>query len=137
MKNLLLFLLVIFGITSCSKDSLDQMPDPKNQPEKSEIKISVTYLHWTDQCDYSCGNSGEQSLSSIANANVVLYSGERSDSDVLSTPLMNIKTNTEGTALIENIEPATYTIYVDTPLGKKARIVTTQLHRRSYIDFSF
>jgi len=137
MKNLLLFLLVIFGITSCSKDSLDQLPDQTGQPKKSEIKVSVTYLHWTDQCDNSCGNSGGQSLSYIANANVELYPGERSDSDELSTPLMNIKTNAEGTAVIENLEPSTYTIYVDTPLGKKSRIVNTQLHRRSYIDFSF
>ncbi|MEP6793261.1 MAG: hypothetical protein ABJB16_02965 [Saprospiraceae bacterium] len=137
MKNLLLFCLAVFGMTSCSKDSLDQNTNAIVQPNKSEIMVSVTYLHWTDQCEFSCGNSGTETLSSIANAKVELYSGEQNETDALGTPLLNIKTNTEGAALIEYLEPAAYTVWVDTPLGKKSRTITTQLHRRSYIDFSF
>ncbi|MFZ1676390.1 MAG: hypothetical protein WAT91_03900 [Saprospiraceae bacterium] len=137
MKNLLLFCLAVFGMTSCSKDSLDQNIDALIRPNKSEIMVSVSYLHWTDQCEFRCGNTGGQTLSSIANAKVELYSGEQNSSDTIGTPLVNIKTNDDGAALIDDIEPASYTVWVDTPFGKKSRTISTQLHRRSYIDFSF
>jgi hypothetical protein len=137
MKNLLLFCLAVFGMTSCSKDSLDQNIDAVVQPNKSEIMVSVSYLHWTDQCEFSCGNTGGETLSVIANAKVELYSGEQNRSDALGIPLLNMKTNDDGAALIDDLEPSTYTVWVDTPFGKKSRTVTTQLHRRSNIDFSF
>ncbi|MEP6647244.1 MAG: hypothetical protein ABJC12_09140 [Saprospiraceae bacterium] len=137
MKNLLISIMVIFGLTSCSKDSFDQSIDQLIQPGKSEIKVSVSYLHWTDQCESSCSNIGVESLSFVANARVELYQGENSETDATTSPISNLKTGENGTVLLENIEPDTYTVWVDTPLGKKSRIVTTQLHKRSYIDFSF
>ncbi|MGB3078206.1 MAG: hypothetical protein WBB31_03940 [Saprospiraceae bacterium] len=137
MKNLLLFSLAVFGMTSCSKDSLDQTSDASIQPDKSEIMVSVTYLHWTDQCEFSCGNTGGETLTYIANAKVELYSGDHNETDASGTVIPAIKTNADGAALIENLEPAYYTVWVETPFGKKSRTVSTQLHRRSYIDFSF
>ncbi|MEO6131487.1 MAG: hypothetical protein ABIQ02_06540 [Saprospiraceae bacterium] len=137
MKNLLLFFLVAFGLTSCSKDSLDQSIDNLLQPGKSEIMVSTTYLNWTNQCETSCINTSGETLSFIANAKVDLYSGEQNESDIIGTPIMSIKTNDKGEALIVDVEPSSYTVIIDTPLGKKSRIITTQLHRRSYIDFSF
>lgn len=137
MKNLLLSILIILGITSCSKDSLDPGLDRIIQPSKSEIKISVNYLHWNDQCEFSSGNSGGETLSFIENAKVEVYAGEQKGSDAVGNPLLNMVTNPEGLAVVEDLEPGIYTIWVDTRLGKKSRTVTTQLHKRSYIDFSF
>ncbi len=98
--------------------------------------VSVSYLHWTDQCEFSSGSTGSETLSFIANAEVELYSGENR-SDAAGNPILNIRTNDDGAALIDDLQPSTYTVCVDTPFGKKSRTVTTQLHRRSNIDFSF
>ncbi len=137
MKNILILFLVVFGLTSCSKDSLDQNIDQLLLPGKSEIMVKVTYLTFADQFENSCGNKSVEVVSFMANAKVELYQGEQNESDALGIPMMNVTTDVEGSALMQDIEPAVYTVWVDTPLGKKSRTLTTQLHKRSYIDFSF
>jgi len=137
MKNILILFLVVFGLTSCSKDSLELSIDPFLKPDKSEIFVNIAYIRWSDQIESSCGNTSGEFVSFIANAKVDLYLGDQNESDALGTPLMNVRTDDGGSALLQDIDPAIYTVWVNTPLGKKSRTVTTQLHRRSYIDFSF
>ncbi len=138
MKNLLILLMVIFGLTSCSKDSLDLHTEIENLPEKSEIMVRVNYLSWTnDQCGSGCGNFNSEEVSFIINAKVNLYLGEDGHSDESGTPFMDMRTDNEGSALLKDIDPGTYTVRVETELGTKSRTLNTQLNRRSYIDFSF
>ena len=134
MKNLLI-LLTIIGLTSCSKDSLDFESLDLTAPEKSEIAISVTYLTWNDQCGDGCGDNGQRT-EYLANARLSLYEGEAStNSSRVAMDVLN--TDFNGYALFENLEPGKYTVMVETDLGVKSRILTTQLHRRAFIDFSF
>jgi hypothetical protein len=137
MKNITILVLVIFGITSCSKDSLDQNMDLLVKPVKSEIFINIASIQWADSGESGCNHSSSDHSSFIENAVVELYSGELDASDISGDPLINTKTDNAGTAVLKDLEPAMYTIYVETPLGTKTRTVTTQLHKRSYIDFSF
>jgi hypothetical protein len=136
MKNILLVSMVVLGLTSCSKDSLDQA-DQLVLPGKSEIMVRVSYLNWSNQCGTGCGSntSGDQAM--IANAVVALYKGEQNNSDAPGTSIMDARTDADGSALLKDIDPAVYTVWVETSMGKKSRTITTQLHRRSSIDFSF
>ena len=137
MKNILILSLVVFGLTSCSKDSLDQNIDSFVKPNKSEIMVQVSYLSWADQSENSCGNSNNQVITFMTHAKVELYAGNQEQSDAFGVPMMNVRTDMQGSALLKDIDPAVYTVSVDTPLGRKSRTLTTQLHNRSYIDFSF
>jgi hypothetical protein len=137
MKNLLILCLVIFGVTSCSKDSLDIQPDVQSGPELSEILVSVNYLEWTaDQCAPGCVLP-EEAVAIIQGANILLYEGQSGTSGVVGSPMIIARTDDAGKVLLEDLSPGQYTITVDTPIGQKSRTVTTQLHRRSFIDFSF
>ena len=137
MKNLAILILAIFGITSCSKDSLEYSFEKLQGPEKSEIMVRVSYLTWSDnQCESSCG-LGYEEVAFVANAEVSLFEGANSQSDKPVSPLLNVKTDTEGSALLEDLDPGTYTVIVESELGTKSRSLTTQLNKRSYIDFSF
>ena len=137
MKNLLLLILAILGLTSCSKDSLDLSFEPQG-PEKSEIMVRVSYLAWSDQeCELGCVTGNAQVVYFIADAKIDLYQGAEIENDAEVSPIIITRTDQEGSALLEDIEPSTYTIHVETILGSKSRTVTTQLNKRSNIDFSF
>lgn len=137
MKNLAILILAILGMTSCSKDSLEPSFESLQGPEKSEIMVRVSYLTWSDdQCESSCG-LGYEEVAFVANAEVSLYEGANIQSDISVTPVMNLRTDKEGSALLEDIDPGTYTVIVESALGTKSRSLTTQLNKRSYIDFSF
>ncbi len=138
MKNFLILVMALIGITSCSKDSFDPAVSLQNVPEKSEIMVGVTYLVWTgDQCTPGCSNSESQEVSYIANARITLYPGGDATSDASEQPIMELTTNSEGTSLIEDLQPGEYTVMVETELGQKTRSTITQLGKRSYVDFSF
>ena len=137
MKNIIMLSMFFFVLTSCSKDSLDPSTDSYDKPVKSEIMVRITYLTWMDAGENGCGNSGGQVVTTLANAMVELYDGNQSDSDALGTPILNTRTDHSGSALLRDIDPSTYTVSVDTPLGTKSRTITTTLHKRSFIDFSF
>ncbi len=136
MKNILLLSMVVLGLTSCSKDSLDQNLDQLNLPVKSAITVRVSILKWTNH-ESGCGNNSSQEVTLISNAKVDLYDREQNDTDAQGTSMMTTRTDNDGSANFSEIEPAVYTVWVETSMGKKSRTVTTQLHRRSYIDFSF
>jgi hypothetical protein len=138
MKNLLITSLIILGLTSCAKDSLDPVPDNLVYVEKSDIVVTVTYLTWSDlACDLSCNGSGSQYINYLANAKVDLYAGTNDTNDQLGNGRKYGLTNESGSVLFEALEPGKYTIVVDTPLGQKTRTIYTQLHRRSSLEFSF
>jgi len=137
MKKALLFTLVVLGLTSCSKDSLDSGIDSFNKPVKSEIMVQVTYLSWSNHSGGTCGNSGNEEVAYMTNVKVALYHGQQSTSDNMGIPIMNSITDSKGSALLKDIEPDVYTVSVETPLGIKSRTITSQLHKRSYVDFSF
>ncbi len=137
MKNILLISMGIFLLTSCSKDSFDIGPDTINSPERSEIKVRVSTLEWKNEsCELGCGATS-QYVTFISNAEILLYQGNIGTNDDTQTPLQSFYTDNDGGALIEDLEPGQYTVLVKTPIGNKHRLITTQLHRRSSIDFSF
>ena len=139
MKNLLITSLIILGLTSCAKDSLDPVTDNLVYVEKSEVAVTVTYLTWSDlSCDLTCDGSGSQYINYMANAKVDLYAGTTNTSnDVAGTGRRYGTTNESGSVLFEDLEPGQYTITVETPLGQKTRTIYTQLHRRTSMEFSF
>ena len=137
MKNLFILLLAIIGLTSCSKDSLEPLVDNELAPRASEIMVRATYLTFTDQCITECGGQNKDVVSFIEDAAVNLYAGESEGTDASLVPIIKMRTNADGAALLKDVEPGTYTVVVESALGTKSRIVTTQLHRRSFIDFSF
>ena len=137
MKNFFLLILAVLGLTSCSKDSLDPGLD-QSGPVKSEIMVKVSFLAWSDQeCEPGCGTTNSQVVNFIANAKVDLFEGADIDNDISISPVILIRTDQYGSALLEDIEPGTYTVRVETTLGSKSRTLTTQLNKRSNIDFSF
>ena len=137
MKNILLITMGIFLLTSCSKDSIDIGTEGINSPEKSEIKVRVSTLEWKNEsCELGCGATS-QYVTFISNAEVLLYEGSIGINDGSAAPLASFYTDNEGGILIEELEPGQYTVLVKTPVGNKHRFITTQLHRRSSIDFSF
>ena len=137
MKNLLFLALAIVGITSCSSDSFELSDDFIQGPEKSEINVVVSYLNWSDQCEGGCVGDPEQVVTFLSHVDVSLFLGNLTGTDNLSSPIQQLKTNKDGKALLKDLEPGEYTVVVETTLGTKSRTVTTQLKRRSYIDFSF
>ena len=137
MKNLAVLALVIFGLTSCSKDSFDVSFENLQAPEKSEIMVRVSYIDWSDeQCESSCG-IGSEEVAFIPNADVSLFYADNNQSDTSNPPMFNLRTDQDGVAVLRDIDPGTYRVTVDTEFGKKSRTLTTQLNKRSYIDFSF
>jgi len=139
MKNLLIITLMILGLTSCAKDSLDPVTDNLVSVEKSEVVVTVTYLTWSDlSCDLNCNGSGGQYINYMANAKVDLYVGTADPgNDVAGAGRKFGLTNERGSVLFEDLDPGQYTITVDTPLGQKIRRIYTQLHRRTAVEFSF
>ena len=138
MKNILIFFMIVGGLTSCSKDSLDVYPKDPTGPEQSEIMVRVSYLSWSgDQCEPGCGGTAHEDVSMIANAEVYLFKGEITSGDAEANPLMTLRTDVDGAALLQDLEPDTYTVTVVTVLGTKTRKLNTQLNKRSYIDFSY
>lgn len=138
MKNFLISAFLVLGISSCSKDSLDSVSPNLSSIEKSEIRVTVTYLTWSDpNCGFGCGDSGTQTVSFISNAKVDLYSGDLSMSDEGGSGIGFGTTDKDGTLLFQDLNPGQYTILVDTPYGQKTRTIYTQLNKRSSIEFSF
>lgn len=108
-----------------------------NRPEKSEIKVRVSTLEWKNESsELGCGATS-QYVTFISNAEVLLYAGNNHDADATQSPLQSFYTDTDGSTLLEDLEPGQYTVLVRTPLGDKYRLITTQLNRRTSIDFSF
>jgi hypothetical protein len=137
MKNLLFLAFALIGITSCSSDSFELTDDFLQNPEKSEINVVVSYLDWSDQCEGGCIGDPVQVVTFLANVPVTLFQGNITGNDNSLSPMLQLKTNKEGNALLENLDPGEYTVVVETVLGTKSRTITTQLNKRSYIDFSF
>ncbi|HUR30297.1 MAG TPA: hypothetical protein VMZ69_02630 [Saprospiraceae bacterium] len=137
MKNLFILLLAILGLTSCSKDSLEPLVDNELSPRQSEIMVRASYLTFTDQCITECGGQNKDIVTFIEDADVNLYAGENSATDASLIPILKMQTNSDGAAIIKDVEPGTYTVIIETELGTKSRTLTTQLHKRSFIDFSF
>ena len=137
MKNLFILLLAILGLTSCSKDSLEPLTDNGIAPRQSEIMVRASYLTFTDECITECGGQNKDKVLFIEDATVNLYAGEGAGNDASLIPLQKMRTNGDGAALLEDVEPGTYTVVIETDLGTKSRSLTTQLHKRAFIDFSF
>ena len=138
MKNILVSTLLVLGISSCSKDSLDSVPSNLASIEKSEIIVTVSYLTWSDlDCDLGCSGAGTQFVSFIENAKVDLYSGDLSGNDFAGSLKGFGMTDKQGSVLFEDIDPGQYTLVVDTPFGQKTRTIYTQQNKRSSIEFSF
>ncbi|HUR31132.1 MAG TPA: hypothetical protein VMZ69_06845 [Saprospiraceae bacterium] len=137
MKNLLFLAFALIGITSCSSDSFELKDDFLQGPEKSEIHVVVSYLDWSEQCEGGCIGDPVQVVTFLANSQVELFEGNFSANDNPSTPLLQLQTNKDGKALLENIEPGEYTVIVRTVMGTKSRTLITQLNKASFIDFSF
>jgi hypothetical protein len=137
MKNLFILLLAILGLTSCSKDSLEPLVNNEISPRQSEIMVRASYLTFTDQCITECGGQTKDVVTFIEGADVNLYAGENVVTDASLIPILKMQTNSEGAALIQDLDPGTYTVVIETELGTKSRTLTTQLHKRSFIDFSF
>jgi hypothetical protein len=138
MKKLLIFSLMAFGLSSCSKDSLDPATDNFSSIEKSEIIVTVTYLTWSDlECDLNCSGAGSQFISYIADAKVDVYDGDGSGNDQQGDGRKFGLTDKAGTILFKDLDPRQYTVRVDTPYGQKSRTIYTQLNKRSSIEFSF
>lgn len=138
MNKLLILCLLLAGLTSCSKDSFDQSPDPAARIEKSEILVTVSYLAYENgQCQQGCGGTATQVVSYLTNAHVEVYMGIPSDVDQASAPSFSGLTDLDGKAFFEQIEPGTYTIRVNTPFGEKSRTISAQEHRRAFVEFSF
>ena len=135
MKNILILCLVVFGLTSCSKDSFDQ--DQLVQPSKSEMFVNVSYISWENQGQNGCSSSGGEVVKLIVNATIDLYLGDQNTNDTPGTPVVTARTGASGYALIKDLDPALYTVVVSTSHGQKSRTITTELHKRSHIDFSF
>ena len=138
MKNLLIAFMLVSGLTSCTKDSLDTTSQEFSSITKSEILVTVTYLSWVDsQCEPGCGGSPSQVVNAMPNAKVEIFEGAATDTDQSAHPLLQARTDDKGKALIENLEPNQYTLVVTTSIGQKSRTIYTQLNKRSSIDFSF
>jgi hypothetical protein len=136
MKNLILASFIILGLTSCSKDSFELDNSEFQAPEKSEIMVRVSYLDYsTNTCEPGCVSQSPQMVVNIVNAKVDLYEGNQSDA--MNDPIVKVRTDDDGSALIKDLEPSTYTIIVDTEFGIKFKTLATQLGRRSFVDFSF
>jgi len=138
MKNLVILAFLILGITSCSKDSLDPVQEQNYSIAKSEILITVTNIDYTNngQCGNSCG-SNEQSIGYVSNATINVYVGDIQEGDQAVTPLAVGKTDGSGKWVVRELEPGQYTVTVQSAYGHKSRVLYTQLHRRSSIEFSF
>ena len=139
MKNLVILALLILGITSCSKDSLDPGQEQNYSIAKSEILITVTKINYNNsngQCGNSCG-SDEQSINYVNNATVSVYVGDIAEGDQTVTPIAQGRTDGNGKWLVRELEPGQYTVTVQSSFGDKSRVLYTQLHRRSSIEFSF
>ena len=138
MKNLLILFLLVVGITSCSKDTFDQSPDPAISIRKSEIAVTVSHLSYDNtQCQTGCGGSSGQSVAYTPNAQVSVYAGQANETDQLPALVHQGNTDQMGRVVFEELEPGPYTLKVSTPLGEKFRSVYTQLHKRANIEFSF
>ena len=95
----------------------------------------MTYLTWDDQCGEGCGDTGER-IAFLANARLSLYQGEIT-SNGSRLAIEELRSDINGFGLFEDLAPGKYTVMVESDLGVKSRILTTQIHRRAYIDFSF
>lgn len=138
MKNILIFFMIAGGLTSCSKHSFDIYNDVPSGPEQSEIMVRVSYLSWSgDQCEPGCGGTSYEDASVVANASVYLFTGGNALNDVQTTLALTASTNEKGEVLLADLPPDTYTVTVTTAVGTKTRILTTQMHKRTYIDFSY
>lgn len=135
MKNLLILCLVVVGVTSCSKDSFDLDLSTDNNPSLSEIVVRVSYLEWASECAPGCVTP-EQVVTMMPNAGVSLFKAE-AGSDQWTVLEHTVFTNSDGKAVIGDLEAADYKVQVETPLGTKERVITTQINKRSFIDFSF
>ncbi len=132
-----MLVILLLGITSCSKDSLDPGQEQNYSVVKSEILITATYIVYNNgQCNNSCG-SGDQTIGYVPNANVSVYAGEIKDKDQAPTALITGRTDSTGKWLVKDLEPGLYTVFVQSNYGNKSRVLYTQLNKRSFIEFSF
>lgn len=137
MKNLVILVFLILGITSCSKDSLDPVQEQNYSIVKSEILVTATYIVYNNgQCNNSCG-SNEQTIAYATNAQVSVYAGEVKEKDQAPTPIQEGRTDSSGKLLLKDLEPGLYSVFIHSTYGDKSRVLYTQLNKRSYIEFSF
>jgi hypothetical protein len=137
MKNLLMLVFLILGITSCSKDSLDPAQEQNLSIVKSEILVTASYIVYNQgQCGNSCG-SNDQSIAYVTNATVKVFPGDVQDIDEAVTPLVQGRTDSAGKMLVKDLEPGLYSVFVQSSYGNKSRVLYTQLNKRSFIEFSF
>ena len=137
MKNLAILILLIIGITSCSKDTVDPTQTELYTITKSEIKVTVTNIVYThNQCGSNCGVN-DQTINYVSNANVNVYQGDIKEGDQTAVPMTHGRTDSNGQYLVKDLEPGLYTVIVQSTHGQKSRVLYTQLNQRSSIEFSF
>jgi len=138
MKNLVILAFLILGITSCSKDSLDPTQEQNYSIAKSEILVTVTNIDYNSngQCGNGCGPN-EQNIGYVSNAIISVYVGDIQEGDESVTAIAQGRTDGSGKFLVKELEPGQYSVTVQSSYGDKTRVLYTQLHRRSSIEFSF
>ena len=138
MKNLVILAFLFLGITSCSKDSLDPGQEQNYSIAKSEILVTVTDIDYNNngQCGNGCG-SNDQNIVYVNNATITVYVGDIAEGDQTVDPIAQGRTDSNGKWIVKELEPGQYTVTVQSSFGNKSRVLFTQLHRRSSIEFSF
>ena len=138
MKNLVILAFLLLGITSCSKDSLDPGQEQNYSIAKSEILVTVTNIDYNNngQCGNGCG-SNEQNIGYVSNATITVYVGDIAEGDQTVDPIAQGRTDSSGKWMVKELEPGQYTVTVQSSFGNKSRVLFTQQHRRSSIEFSF
>jgi hypothetical protein len=137
MKNLVILIFLLTGITSCSKDTLDPNQAEFYTITRSEILVTVTNIVYNhNQCGSGCG-SNDQVIGYVTNATVNVYQGNIKEGDQSAVPMTQGRTDANGRWLMKDLEPGLYTVLVESSYGHKSRVLYTQLNQRSAIEFSF
>ena len=66
-----------------------------------------------------------------------MYVGDIAEGDQTVAPIAQGRTDGSGKWFVKELEPGQYTVTVQSSFGNKSRVLYTQIHRRSSIEFSF
>jgi hypothetical protein len=141
MKNFSLFLslLLVLGLTSCAKDSLETPSAFEPLVNRSSVTVNVTHQVWSDEAPtQEClWSDGLTYIYFVEGAIVSISRVDQMGIDDSGFTSLTHATNRSGSITFSDLDAGAYTLIVKTDFAEQSRDIEVYENVRSLVNFRF